>query len=312
MSNIALPLARYRFVYTAEEPLRLPGYAGSAWRGAFGRALKRLACVTRGPACPPCLLYRNCLYPQLFETPADPAKGFLGKVDKAPTPFVFLPDMTAPRTLAVGAELGVWLTLIGHANQHLPYVIHALDQAGRHGITRQRAALTLTAVRQADGGTWPIVYRPGAALQPRPAVPPPVPACPARLRLRFLTPFRAKRNGHLVTPDDFDFAALFNALLRRLSLLSAYHADAPLNVDARALTRQARAVPLLNKQLYWREYERYSSRQQAVMKMGGVVGEVELDGAGLEPFWPYLWLGQYTHAGKWADMGLGHYQIEGE
>lgn len=32
----------------------MPAYAGSAWRGAFGHALKRLVCVTREPACPPC------------------------------------------------------------------------------------------------------------------------------------------------------------------------------------------------------------------------------------------------------------------
>jgi len=44
--------------------------------------------------------------------------------------------------------------------------------------------------------------------------------------------------------------------------------------------------------------------------MGGLIGEVELDGAGLESFWPYLWLGQWTHAGKGAVMGLGGYRIE--
>jgi len=43
--------------------------------------------------------------------------------------------------------------------------------------------------------------------------------------------------------------------------------------------------------------------------MGGLIGEIELDGADLEPFWPYLWLGQWTHAGKGAVMGLGRYRF---
>lgn len=64
-----LPLARYRFKFRAIDTVRLPDYAGSAWRGVFGRSLKKIVCVTREPRCEPCLLYRNCIYPYIFETP---------------------------------------------------------------------------------------------------------------------------------------------------------------------------------------------------------------------------------------------------
>jgi hypothetical protein len=63
---LPLPVARYRLTFRAVDDLRLPAYAGSAWRGAFGHALKRLVCVTREPACPPCLLYRSCAYPYVI------------------------------------------------------------------------------------------------------------------------------------------------------------------------------------------------------------------------------------------------------
>ena len=59
----------------------------------------------------------------------------------------------------------------------------------------------------------------------------------------------------------------------------------------------------------WREWTRYSSRQQERLQMGGLVGEAEIEGRDLEPFWPYLWLGQWTHAGKGTSMGLGRYRI---
>ena len=42
-----LPLARYRFKFRAIDTVRLPSYAGSAWRGVFGRSLKKIVCVTR-------------------------------------------------------------------------------------------------------------------------------------------------------------------------------------------------------------------------------------------------------------------------
>lgn len=63
------------------------------------------------------------------------------------------------------------------------------------------------------------------------------------------------------------------------------------------------------------------------MQMGGLLGTVTfensakhlsnakdakfdvLPGEGLAPFWPYIWLGQWTHAGKNTSMGLGKYEI---
>lgn len=143
-----LPLARYRLRFRAIDPLRLPDYAGSAWRGAFGRSLKRLVCVTREPRCPDCLLYRSCAYPYVFETPSDPADELLGKVGAAPHPFVLLPDGAARGVRVPGELLPLDLTLFGHGNRQLPYIIHALDQAGRQGMGPDRGALQLTEVWQ--------------------------------------------------------------------------------------------------------------------------------------------------------------------
>jgi hypothetical protein len=51
-----LPPARHRLTCRVIDPIRLPAYSGAAWRGVFGHALKRLACVTRERNCPDCLL----------------------------------------------------------------------------------------------------------------------------------------------------------------------------------------------------------------------------------------------------------------
>jgi hypothetical protein len=40
------------FRFRARGPMRMPGYMGEAWRGGFGRALKRAICVTGLPTCP--------------------------------------------------------------------------------------------------------------------------------------------------------------------------------------------------------------------------------------------------------------------
>ena len=51
-----LPLARYRFHWRVSAPIHLPAYAGSMLRGAFGHALRRLACMTRQADCAACPL----------------------------------------------------------------------------------------------------------------------------------------------------------------------------------------------------------------------------------------------------------------
>jgi hypothetical protein len=304
----SLPLAVYRLEFAARDSVRLPAYAGSAWRGAFGHALKRLVCVTREPACPPCLLYRSCVYPYLFETPPDPAAGKLRKYPAAPHPYVLRPGPGGAH--AAGAAVGVDAVLLGHGNRHLPYLLHAFDRAGQRGVGQGDSRLELARVaQQTPEGDWRPIYRPGESLQPLPPFVPEPPPCPARVSLHLLTPLRLTQAQRLVSQDRFRFHHLFSSLLRRISLLTAFHADDPLEADFAGLTRAARAVELARARLRWHEWVRYSSRQDALLQMGGLVGEIELDGAGLEPFWPYLWLGQWTHAGKGAVMGLGRYRL---
>lgn len=73
---------------------------------------------------------------------------------------------------------------------------------------------------------------------------------------------------------------------------------------------QARRLEPAAVKLAWKDWTRYSSRQKTTMQMGGLVGEILLELAEDAPFWPYLWLGQWVHAGKGTSMGLGCYTIE--
>jgi hypothetical protein len=308
--TLPLTVSRYRLRFIAQEPLRLPAYAGSTWRGAFGHALKRLVCVTREPHCPDCLLYRSCSYPYLFETPPDPAIALLRKYPAAPHPFLLRPPADTRRPLAEGEETPLGLTLFGHGHRYLPYIIHALDQAAAQGLGAPRGRLALAAVEQNVATGWTPIYQPDGPLTPiSPQIPEP-PPCPERLTLHINTPLRLAVDNDHVTPETFRFTHLFGSLLRRISLLIAFHSDAPLTTDFAALARAADAVPLTAVRLHWRDWNRYSSRQRNTVPMGGLVGEIELNGAGLEPFWPWLWLGQWTHAGKGAVMGLGGYRID--
>ncbi len=306
--QVALPIGRYRARFRAESPVRLPPYPGSAWRGAFGHALKRALCVTHLPVCSDCALWRSCGYAYVFETPPPAQTEKMRKYTAAPHPFVL--DLE-PRggTFAAGSESHLGITLIGHGNRHLGPIIHALEQAAANGIGQGRGRLSLIVVEQ-HSTDWQVIYRPGGVCEAQPAGSPEIPPPFEYVRLILESPLRLKREGGVVGVQDFSFSALFSNLLRRVSLLTYFHTDTPLETDFADLARAAHDVRPLRADLRWFDWGRYSARQQRKMKLGGLLGEIVFDGAALEPFWPYLWLGQYVHAGAVTSMGLGRYRIE--
>jgi CRISPR/Cas system endoribonuclease Cas6 (RAMP superfamily) len=45
------------------------------------------------------------------------------------------------------------------------------------------------------------------------------------------------------------------------------------------------------------------------MRLGGFVGRARYKGK-LDPFWPYLKMGEFVHVGKNASFGLGWYEMK--
>jgi hypothetical protein len=231
-----------------------------------------------------------------------------------PHPYILDTRGCDGQSIAPGQIVTVDLTLVGRANQHLPYLIHALTRGAEHGVGRGRGRLALTEVVQesADGSCVPgeRIYAPGETLS---AAPPKTSDCPAAPQsgasLVFETPLRVKREGRFVAAEALTFADLFGSLLRRISMLMEFHGEAPLETDFAALMTLARRVGLGERQLRWKEEERYSSRQKALMRIGGIVGVAALPGDVPAALWPYIWLGQWIHAGHLTTMGFGGYRI---
>lgn len=292
---------------------RTGGYLGSAWRGALGRALRQTVCVTRLPVCDGCALLDSCAYPYIFEPRTPPDAKKLTLYPRIPSPYLLEP---ADRLFDLAdGSLNLGITLFGPANNRLSYIVHALARAGRNGLTRRRLQLDLQDVQAervegTDRADWTVIYKPDGALHPVPPGQPAAPAIPQTLKVILVTPLRIKRGGHFVGPSDFDFRAFASNLLRRISLLTYFFSDTPLETDFAGLLQHAEAIEVSKARLQWHDWTRYSSRQDAKLQMGGVVGSFELSGSSIEPFWPYLWLGQWTHAGKGCTMGLGRYALE--
>ena len=311
MNQTHLPITRYRLECRALDDIVLPAYSGSAWRGLFGHALRQAVCVTREPECKPCLLYRSCVYSYVFETPPPADTEVMRKYPAVPHPYVIMPEPDQSTEVKKGDTLSVYVTLIGDkANEQLPYILHSFEKAGERGLGATKGRFQVIALLQQRPEQWLTIYRLGEALQVSSPLPMVIPKCPAGpVRLSFVTPLRLRLQNREVTTKTFTFYAFLSVLMRRISMLQRFHANQPLAMDFKTLSLTAREVDVLSSTLEWADWSRYSSRQKKLVRMGGLVGEVILDGCQLKPFWELIWLGQSVHVGKGAVMGLGCYAV---
>jgi hypothetical protein len=151
LSTFELPIAAmyplevvaFDLRFRARQQMRMPGYMGSAWRGGFGRALRRAVCVTGLSTCPGCSFEASCVYPCLFETRPGGEGGILAAYDRVPNPFVLAAPWDAGRLLPAGGETGLRLVLIGQAVEHAGFARQALAEAGLRGLGPDRGALYL-------------------------------------------------------------------------------------------------------------------------------------------------------------------------
>lgn len=304
-----IPVGRYLLRFRGAAGPEGGGYLGSAWRGLFGRELKRLVCVTREKSCPDCLLYRSCVYPYVFETPPPADAEMLRKYPAAPHPYI----LWIPREAKEEGVYELGLTLVGRAAGYLAYVLHALRSAGQQA-PRGLPPLTLEEVleeQHAGSGHWRSVFdaateelRPSGALA---AVEEPPPAL---VRVHLCTPLRIRHEEKYVSPRSFKPADLLRSVVRRVGLLEYFHGEGRREEDFAGLAERSKAVEMENAKLYWRDWTRYSSRQGRKVEMGGVTGRFTMRLEGHEEFWPWLNIGQWVHAGKGTVMGLGQFRLE--
>lgn len=316
-----LPLLRLDLTFVMEEPGLLPPFRGHLWRGVLGPALKRideglLPGVSTG-ALTPGTLYRTFFEPQ---PPPDTTKMRL--YNAVPRPYVVdAPGQPGFRRVDAGEEERIGLTLVGCAATAAEAVLAAFDFAARAGFgarrgpgdgERGRARLaSANAVWRGDTEA-PIAVYDGEAYHPVSAAAPTFPATPAKLRVLLVTPLRLVKDTKPVGPKTFRPALLLANLVRRVSMMAAFYGDSPHEPDFLSLKRLWEGVTAEQPMLASADQKRWSASQKRELDMSGIIGSFVLDLRGAEALFPYLWLGQWLHAGKGAVMGMGAIRLYAE
>ncbi|MBP8980678.1 MAG: CRISPR system precrRNA processing endoribonuclease RAMP protein Cas6 [Syntrophobacterales bacterium] len=325
----------YRFTARFLDDARLPEYKGSTFRGVFGHALRSVVCALKRCTCTDCLLSSRCLYPFIFETSPVSGGGETGdtvfsrrRISSRPHPYVIEPLAGEQTRYRAGEIFTFNLLLFGRANDSLPYFIYAFSEVGRSGIGSktkgQGARFSLVSVSSqdqilydgAENRMYPreVTEDLGALLRPlngkadsgEPAgggV-----STDSRITLELLTPLRLKYGNHF-HGASLPFHVLVRAALRRVSSLCLYHGAGEPELDYRGLVARSQAVQADEESLYWFDWERYSSRQDQKMLMGGLMGRVHYTGD-LDEFLPLLRFCEQVHLGKQTTFGLGHIRLK--
>ncbi len=303
-----LPIAEYKFTYQVQESFTLPACSGTLWHGIFGRALKELVCVTHMDQCDACMFLYQCDYPYLFRGPRPPDSEIMRNYSTIPLPHIFRFDTMSEQSLATDDHFTISMVLVGSANEKLAVIIRAMYAAGINGLGKKRSQCKLIDVSQIGPQQQAIQLMDEGQITNN-ALPliPDIPNTPKQLQLKFLTPY--KPSGKTKEPQ-LDIDRFIMAVVRRISLLQYFYTGKQLEADFRQLKESSTSLSIINPELQWQSYQRYSASHGKTIDTSGWLGNCELNLDDNDCLWPYLYLGQYLGAGKNASMGFGRYSIK--
>lgn len=287
-------ISRFSIKFQALENIQLPKYAGSTLRGAFGHALKSLACLTasRNKGVCRCSPVESCLYRQLFD-PAPKILAYQGRKQTIAPPFVI--EAHTLGTVIAKNEIAVfYMVLIGEfAHQQKMMIELAWQRAMAEGVginlSKGNAQSKFVAMELCD--------------QPHSKA-----MMPSTVDVEFFTHTRLQHHGKFLEAKDFNVQIFLNAILRRYLSLVEVYSDVAMDIDKiKALYKNTSEI-VGTAELEWVNWSRYSNRQKKKMHLDGLMGTVRIHHIN-EQLLHYLYLGQWLHVGKGCVFGLGHYVL---
>lgn len=280
-------IERWSLRLSLSQPLSHVEHAGSMLRGAFGHALKALACACGGE---PHVL--GCRYQQIFE-PLPPLD-WPSRYRDCPPAYVLSPP--APESSS-RTHLDFAFTLLGPSLTQRALIWEAWQHAAQQGLGNRRISARLQAVAHST--------QPTAMLASR------------QVRLQLTSPLLLKRKqvgqsrSEPIGPCALCVSDLLIALHRRLTLTHGLY-----GVPASPLPPLEQWLALgdsldLQACLLETHFSRHSNRQQQRMPLYGLSGTIDLRGP-LDPtLLAALTLGQWLHIGGKTALGLGGYKLQG-
>ncbi len=307
-----------RFRVRATESIFFENEPGAALRGALYEALSKNFCSEafghltshHQETCPVCWL--------LAAEDPDAGRG-----QNIPRPLTLQPPLEQTHFRA-GQVMSFGVSLIGQAQNMLPYIARAVQKMGGIGVGKGRGRFTLIAIDEVH----PLLDTERTLMNGRTIKRPTLQVTPSVIEdvadklprhavtLDLLTPVRLTAHGGLA--KQFEPGVFVQRLLERCQSLAEHYAEYP--PDIRQPTREdwlAAQAELLTEaaglkigydHTEWVEAFSGSRRTGRVSPISGLVGRVRWDG-NVSRLLPWLLWGATLHIGKNAVKGSGYYRV---
>ncbi len=258
--------------------IKLDPFMGSALRGAFGYALKKVVCINPSFKCEGCFASANCLYYDFYEK-RDSYHKYRFDILLNPSKFDFN------------------LYLFEDACEKLPYVLSAIHKTlSEIGFARERRVSDNFRMSVNDkvvydgkvftlGGDYTRVFEPKKQSKD--------------IVLEFVTPYRTKKDNRLLRTAP------------KLELILS-------SIENRANMLQNKKIEKLSftptydehkQDIYFKELTRLSNRQKTKMQFGGIMGKISYKNLDKKSY-DTLKLGEIIAIGKQSVFGLGKIKVE--
>lgn len=312
-----LEITTLEFNLMALEDLYLPEHPGSTFRGAFGRSLREISCSFDNKKCKRCNLKDNCPY-SLFFNP------FLTEKDKLKTskrfrnklrPFVFKTDNNYKEQYSAGEELTFKIRIFGYMKQFIPYVIESWKKLQQIGLGSGRNKFLLKNIwseNDIKGEKAKIFDYKNSKIKNFnnsiyiDDIKKEESYFDDKVTLLFKSPTLIKVNGKYIK-NSLEFPLLMRTLFRRLSTMAAFYGE-EMNIYFNNYLNKAEDIEVVNKNLNWNDWYRYSEKQNKSIEMQGFTGAVSYKGE-IADFLPYLIYAQYLNLGKNTVFGQGNFEL---
>jgi len=258
----------------------IPFFIGSQIRGAMGYALKKVVCINPSFKCQECFAQDNCLYYDFYEK-----KGVYHK---------YRLDFTLGNS-----TYDFNFYLFEDSTKALPYVISAFYKLFTEiGLGVDRETTNDFTIKVDDKN----IYKDGNfsldGIEPQEWSEDVEYREKASLKL--ITPLRIKSNNRFVrSAKELDIKGLINSIYQRQRMLQGLE---------RAKLPFEPTLNIADAFVNFKDLSRYSNRQRGKLKIGGLLGYIELKNIDIESF-KLLKLAELIGVGKQTTFGLGKVQL---
>ena len=273
-----------------------PHFAGSALRGAIGRALRRLVCITSKPVCDGCMVRTNCAYGMTFSPAALDLTLHPSFKNGLPRYVIDAP--------AIGAH-----TIKPHDTVSFGVVLlpgHGITEGLLAAVMRQAVSAELFgggifSIASLEIATADLSCTPSAIENP--AI--------TQYHLRFHSPLRQQQDGEPIRDQRQLTKKIWMQAMRMRYLQWCQITALPIDATVTAALTDSAVIQFDASDMRWHDMARKSQNHSPRIPLGGLLGDLFfcVTAKASPSIDPIIRLCETLHIGKETVMGLGAFKL---